>query len=173
MAHTRWSSPLEPNSDTHLYIDMSGGVLRSDWEPIVLAEVMRLKALSVELDATLTLRLTAFSHELADDAVPIMVTGSSPSFRELGKLLDAMPTVDGGTNFGLVWDRVNTFWARGFRDNVIISDLEWSTDVLRVREHHPVHLRYIPIERTRSDWKNSFVALLKEAGLRVSDHIAP
>jgi hypothetical protein len=165
MARRPWLNELTPDSPTHLYIDMSGNIPDAEWIAVVADVVDRLKRVSEKLDQPLRLHLTAFSHELADDAVPIEVTAESPSDEELADHILKMPKADGGTDFSLVFDRINSNAARSERENFIVSDLEWwgRTEVLTV--DHPEHLDYIAVERTDDAFKQRFITMLKGANL--------
>jgi hypothetical protein len=167
MPRNPWVKSPTPESDTHLYIDMSGwlGMNPAEWIVVVASEVERLKSLAQELGKPVILRLTAFSHELADDATPIEVTASYPSDEELAELIRAMPKAQGGTEFPLVWDRINTSATRGARHNVIVSDLEWWGATETVSRSHPVHLHYIAVASTRPATKQHFITILEKADL--------
>lgn len=171
-ARTLWTRPLSTNADTHLYIDMSGGVFAEDWAPIVFIEVARLKALSTELDTPLILRLTAFSHEVADDAAPITITATSPSPEEVAELIAAIPKATGGTDFRVVWNRINSWKPRYQRDNVIVTDFQWWASVDQFRDEHPDHLRYIPIKRAALRDKAHFASCLNQASFPSAERIS-
>lgn len=154
------------DSPTHLYIDMSGGINPSQWMSAVATVVEQLKHKSKLLGQPLMLHMTGFSHDLADDAVPIAVTADYPSDEELSELIDQMPKVYGGTFFERVFDRINSNYERSVRHNIIISDLEWyGQSAEMIARDHPQHLDYIVVEGAYPAGKDSFIKLLAAANL--------
>lgn len=144
---------------------MSGGIRPADWIPVVADEVEALKTLSGQLGKPVILRMTGFSHDLADDAAPIEVTATYPNEAELAEPIHAMPKVDGGTDFGLVFQRINSDVSRSDRDNVIVSDLEWVASPQLVNCEHPEHLNYVAVPSTHDTAKARFISLLEQSNL--------
>jgi hypothetical protein len=171
MTHRHPSQPLAPEADLHLFIDMSGSNYPQNWQPIVFAEVERLQALSELLNKSHILRMTGFSHKLAADSIPVVVTSSYPAHEELLQLISEIPKAYGGTDFSLVFDYINADIARSDRDNVIVSDLEWraASDTLRIE--HPENLRYIAVPGVVPLMRSLFAERLDEAGLEPVDRI--
>lgn len=165
MPRRTWLEKPSPNSPTHLYIDMSGGIEPARWISAVADVVARLKHMSKLLDQPLMLHMTGFSHDVADDAVPIAVTAEYPSDEELAELIHQMPKVSGGTYFNLVFDRINSNQERSERYNVIVSDLLWATTPEMLARDHPEHLDYIAVEGTLPSAKQYFIKMLHDANL--------
>ena len=165
MSTTHKAPELRLDADLHLYIDMSGNTSETDWKPIVIAEVAALKMLSASLNKTLLLWMTGLSHEFADNAVPVTVTSYFPNLEELDQIIETIPRTYGGTDFELVWNRVNELADHSIRDNVIVSDLEWGVNAEKCRTDHPVNLRYVAVEKTGRATRTHFTELLQEAGI--------
>lgn len=156
---------LSPDADTHLYIDMSGSIRYDDWFPVIIREVESMKKQAAELGVPLKLRLTAFSHLLADDAPVIEVTASTPTEDELRRLVDRMPRASGGTDFSLIYNHITADPERSARHNLIVSDLEWFTTPEAIAQEHPEHLDYLTIASAYVRIVDSFRQLLDRAAL--------
>jgi len=165
------AKPARADADVHLYIDMSGGIQPFDWIPVVADEVESLRDLAAQLGKPVILRMTAFSHGLADDSAPIEVTAAYPSDGELADLIHAIPKASGGTDFHVVYDRINSDDSRGDRRNIIVSDLQWGASPSLLNKVHPVNLEYLAVSNTRPVARGKFMELLVLANLPESHPI--
>ena len=169
--NSRQASDAADDADTHLYIDFSGSIMPGDNFDVIAAEIERVKAAASTAGHAITAFFTPFTHQIVHGDYPLVVTHSSPTRAELKRHLDQIPLNGGGTDFRVVWHRINGDAERSARRNVIITDLEWFTDAETMRREQPINVSYAVLPRARPAATSTFKRLLQDAGLQYTTPI--
>lgn len=119
--------------DLHIYIDTSGSISEANYRDAVTAIIEIARKLNVSL------YFNSFSHILSETT---LLPTQDRSAKQIYRMFQKVPKVDGGTNYQLVWDFINASKKRKKEISVMITDFEFYPPAQHV--DHPKNLYYMP-----------------------------
>lgn len=125
--------------DIHIYLDTSGSISEYNYQQTVKMLISLAKKMDVNL------YFTSFSHVISQD-YKIPVKGRSKP--AIWNYFRSIPKVTGGTDFTLVWRRIQSSSQRQRRFNLMITDFGFYAP--STRYDHPKNLYYAPC--SNMDW---------------------
>lgn len=149
------SSRYKP--DLHIYIDTSGSISEENYREAVISLIDIARKLNVSL------YFNSFSHILSQTT---LLPTKDRTARDIFRMFEKVPKVDGGTDFSLVWNFINASPKRKKEISVMITDFEYYPPSHHI--DHPKNLYYMPV--SRMNWSS----ICSEAdmfcnGMRVHD----
>lgn len=118
--------------DIHLYVDTSGSISAADYRDSLNI------AIGISKKFNCDLYFSSFSDVLSPET---KVPTKGRTHRQIGKLIEQIPKVSGGTEFQNVWDNINALKCRKDRFNIMVTDFGYSVDSSFTQ---PKNLYYTP-----------------------------